>query len=1119
MKTKIILIILLSITFLNIKSQDNDEYRKREVPRMTPVSPNAASLGIFGDIPVGYYTGVPDISIPIYEINLDGKVIPIKLSYHASGIKVSQESSSVGLGWALNAGGSIVREIRGRDDFSTSTPPRGYYYDTQFVHSNSNNDIDPNYAGVDLPQYKFYLEGYDSEPDLFNFNFGSFSGTLFFDKINTSGNSSTEAKGIIKKENEYLYVTLGLPYKLNFTINDGDGFTYYFSPYESSITYNANNSDYNPNIAKNAFSRRFFDNEYTAWYLDSIVSPNKKKITFTYASETIVTPISVSEDVSYLLRMGAPVGGGTSTLGSVYKYYNYSYSESSQARLTQISFDGGYVSFNYSDRLDLESLSTNKAKKLESITVYNNKNDIIKSAAFQQSYLGNTSSPLLCRLMLDAVKIDNHTNMPSSYLFSYNRGELPAKNSPSCDYWGYYNGAIPPNGEASFKLSPEAYLKRDFEILHYPGLNKKANTTYLQYGILKEIQYPTGGKSVFNFEAHDFYNSIKDNLYRKVQLAYTGSLWLNDNNNWGTTSSKIEIKEGGMVEMEMDYWHTMPPSGYDYPYVQVTLYKEGSPDFRKDYTMTASASSYPDPERSREGSDHQKVYLELSAGKYYFVVNGAWMCSQGRDPQYIRATINGIIKQETDNGQGGQGGGLRVNSIINYSGDNKQTKKTFSYKTTTGASSGTLITPPQHLSQYVLTETKIGIMETGVFVSTYQAIYLNGYSTPYTPFSGTAQGGHVGYSYVEEKTVESGNESNNNGTVSYSFINKADNASNLTDRMIKGFPAISYQENGTPLETCYFDKNMKLIKKKTFEYSTKQEKRKIKGVRVFRLPMVTNEDMAIKYYDLVSERWSLIRTTELDYLNNSTEPIKTITEYGYNDTNLLQNYKKTVDSKSNTIEESTKYPMDFTSSLYSEMKTKHMVNMPIEVVGKVNTIEVKRLNKTYNKDLTKTKNLILPSKIETSYSGISGLSPDVSFEQYDTKGNIQQMITFDDISSVYLWGYNNQYPIAEIKNVTFAQIVAVLGQTLIDRVASASAPSDADISAINALRNNVTTLKDIQITTYTYKPLIGMLSKTDPSGLTVYYDYDSFGRLKETYIMESSTKKVVQSYGYHYQNQ
>ncbi len=31
-------------------------------------SPTAANLGLYGEIPVSYYTGTPDICIPIYEI-------------------------------------------------------------------------------------------------------------------------------------------------------------------------------------------------------------------------------------------------------------------------------------------------------------------------------------------------------------------------------------------------------------------------------------------------------------------------------------------------------------------------------------------------------------------------------------------------------------------------------------------------------------------------------------------------------------------------------------------------------------------------------------------------------------------------------------------------------------------------------------------------------------------------------------------------------------------------------------------------------------------------------------------------------------------------------------------
>lgn len=44
------------------------------------------------------------------------------------------------------------------------------------------------------------------------------------------------------------------------------------------------------------------------------------------------------------------------------------------------------------------------------------------------------------------------------------------------------------------------------------------------------------------------------------------------------------------------------------------------------------------------------------------------------------------------------------------------------------------------------------------------------------------------------------------------------------------------------------------------------------------------------------------------------------------------------------------------------------------------------------------------------------------------------------------------------------------------------------------------------------------------TGFSTYYNYDSSGRLKESYIYEKNAsgadeKKVVQSYDYHYQNQ
>src|SRR5258708_14817746 len=86
------------------------------MPQPVPTSPNVASLGKFGDYPVSYFTGLPDISIPLFEVKSGSLSIPITLSYHASGIKPTDVAGWVGLGWALSAGGQVSRSVHGKPD-------------------------------------------------------------------------------------------------------------------------------------------------------------------------------------------------------------------------------------------------------------------------------------------------------------------------------------------------------------------------------------------------------------------------------------------------------------------------------------------------------------------------------------------------------------------------------------------------------------------------------------------------------------------------------------------------------------------------------------------------------------------------------------------------------------------------------------------------------------------------------------------------------------------------------------------------------------------------------------------------------------------------------------------
>ena len=65
-----------------------------------------------------------------------------------------------------------------------------------------------------------------------------------------------------------------------------------------------------------------------------------------------------------------------------------------------------------------------------------------------------------------------------------------------------------------------------------------------------------------------------------------------------------------------------------------------------------------------------------------------------------------------------------------------------------------------------------------------------------------------------------------------------------------------------------------------------------------------------------------------------------------------------------------------------------------------------------------------------------------------------------------------------------------------------------DGSLQNALPNAL-------VTTYTYKPLDGVTSVTDPRKVTTYYEYDLFGRLE---TVKDHINQNIEGYEYRYKN-
>ena len=117
----IVIGLLICFTANGLTAQPNNS----TIKDVSMPAPNAASLGKYGDIPVGYFTGVTSNDIPIHTVQEGPLSVPISLSYHASGIKIGEPASWVGLGWSLNAGGIISRTVLGTPDDSY----RGYYHE------------------------------------------------------------------------------------------------------------------------------------------------------------------------------------------------------------------------------------------------------------------------------------------------------------------------------------------------------------------------------------------------------------------------------------------------------------------------------------------------------------------------------------------------------------------------------------------------------------------------------------------------------------------------------------------------------------------------------------------------------------------------------------------------------------------------------------------------------------------------------------------------------------------------------------------------------------------------------------------------------------------------------
>ena len=517
-------------------------------------SPNAASLGTFGDIPVNLYTGAPDISVPLYQIEDGDITIPLTLRYHPASVKVNAHPGWVGLGWTLTGGGAITRTVRGVPDEmkQTNGGEIGYYWqhsrldDPNWNSQTSLNDFAEKWAdyliyrasGLD---YNAFM--YEVMADEFAFNFMGYSGKFY---RNPKGEWQVVSQDDITVEfDEQTGFLQGNDVGTNFpfyndyffhqfTLTTPDGTRYIFGGTQPSVEYSAPH--------RNQSNGLFVA---TTWYLTKIESPQGREATFEYGTTHFTVSLAQSygltiysspSDNGFFSRDRDFLRGGCSGFSSLYGVNTNKPLDGfimTPSYLEKITFRSGSVTFNRSESNELRYLDTEwvpgfdlpfesfyiyfesrndlKWHKLDRMVVEDYGGSTVRTFDFQYQ---ETPSE---RLKLRQVRERGAGQGTRVHQFDYNPIPLPSYGEDQVDHWGYYNAAV---GEYTF-LDPDGNTYINFD----QYINQRRfpdNTGQAQLAeLLQRITYPTRGYTEFEFEAHRYGKSVKPDREAPVEVLVT----------------------------------------------------------------------------------------------------------------------------------------------------------------------------------------------------------------------------------------------------------------------------------------------------------------------------------------------------------------------------------------------------------------------------------------------------------------------------------------------------------------------------------------------------------------------------------------------------------------------
>lgn len=777
---------------------------------------------------------------------------------------------------------------------------------------------------------------------------------------------------------------------------------------------------------------------------------------------------------------------------------------------------------------------------------------------------------------LSIIGIDNDSK-ENKYDFFYDTETLPRKDSFAVDYWGYYNGedrntTYIPNlidlyygySDSSNNLTSQIVKLpiNTFLSSYFRAANRGFSFKKCKSSILTGIKFPTGGYMEYVYEPNVFSEIGVDIFPKYKPIGYftlppreevptyipcqdeikktSNTVTVSDHNiSANTKSVKFTIDREQKTTLNIVFksggrdWNQILSGKYYINLVQV----KGNV---LDPVYSVDGYSNRNPFGSGDETQYREVIVSLKPGNYMLSVEFPDF-ADGFAGGELMASLSyssklSILPQS-------EGAGLRIKNISYYESIDKQKiieGKNYKYTipNTKEKSSGMLhdalsfvnidylryYWSEQHTSNYP-PSTSYSIHET---ITRSASVYGNNLiSNPY----GTSGG--VGYTYVQEIPINNTKEK-----VSYQFINKK-------GAFLERCPKVDSPGNGEILEKIIYNENDEIVEEEKFTYNI-YSKGSTWGMSVSDNnnsslhPSVAH--LNIHYYGLEgpsiateSDRADVFLykinfyDISLSSKETTVDRITTKEEYSYNPQTLQLKEKKIVNSSDNILQYKYNYPNDYNCDIYKQMSEKHMISNIIEeqisknqqyIGGKLTRFKQNKY-KQFVPDITSF------SEIISSQSSITGFTcngvnraifpiDNVIYKDHDSYGNPIHITQNESNNLIYLWSYHGQYPIAEIRGATYDQVElavkAEFGVTNIDALSKLATP---DVAKLQKLRLN-NNLSGAHVTTYTYQPLVGMTTMTDPTGVTITYEYDPFGRLKRT---KDQNGKTIQEYDYHYRNQ